>query len=166
VNNAGETIAKRLEVPGPEGMMHRALFVLTGGILAVSVICVGSGGPVEAKDNAAHGPKSPALEGSGPNSAAVPMEKVGRALGYWTPQRILTLVANIIALLALGWKLAYDRWWNSGKFNRETERAGEDREALFRARERRRDRAEWSAAITFLALAVSYTLFIIQGLLP
>lgn len=165
VNNAGETLAKRLGAPGPEGLKHRGLFVLAVGILAVSVFYVGSSGPAEAKDKAAPGPGSTVREDSSPNSAA-PVEETERAPGYWTPQRSLAVVANAIAVLFLGWKTWYDRWWNPRKFERENEHAGEDFEALLQAAERKRDRAEWSAWITFMALAVSYILFIIQAFLP
>jgi hypothetical protein len=83
----------------------------------------------------------------------------------------LALVANVIALLAIGCKTYYDLQLNPRKFEKEKSEitsaghAGQRRTALFAARERRDKRAERSTLYTFLALAVSYFLFIAQEVL-
>lgn len=69
------------------------------------------------------------------------------------------LAGNILGLLALVWKTAYDLLWNPRRFKKELATLDP-----LEATRRKRDRADLTTAITFAALAASYALFILGSI--
>lgn len=71
----------------------------------------------------------------------------------------LTFAANLIALIALSWKTLYDLILNPRRFRSELITMDD----IVAAR-RKRERTDRSTMITFLILAISYALFILEAL--
>lgn len=68
------------------------------------------------------------------------------------PETILAVLGNAVALVVLGWKTFYDLFWNKRRFQREK---GGD---ILEAARAKRERSDFTAAIVFLVLAISYGL--------
>lgn len=73
----------------------------------------------------------------------------------------LGLLGNAIALVAVSWKTAYDLWWNPRCFRAELASGSM---AELEAARRKRERGDRSTAFTFLVLAVSYAILIVEAL--
>ena len=71
----------------------------------------------------------------------------------------LNLLGNTVALVALTWKTIYDLLWNPRRFLREIESIGE-----LEAAKAKRNRADRTTAITFMLLAISYLIFIVEAI--
>ena len=71
----------------------------------------------------------------------------------------LTFTANVIALIALSWKTLYDLIWNPRRFRSELATMDD-----IQAARRKRERTDRSTAVTFLFLAISYAILILEAL--
>lgn len=72
----------------------------------------------------------------------------------------LSFTANLIALIALACKTFYDLIWNPRRFTSQLATMAD-----LEAARRKRDRADRSTAITFLFLAISYAVLILEALI-
>lgn len=71
----------------------------------------------------------------------------------------LSLVSNVLAFLAVAGKTVYDLYLNPRRFKKEFEKLGD-----LEAARRKRQRMDRSTAITFLLLAVSYLVLIVEAI--
>lgn len=74
--------------------------------------------------------------------------------------KVLPLSANVVSLLVLVWKTAYDLWWNPKKFH---ESLASGVEPIKAAREKK-ERSDSSTLVVFFFLAVASLLAILGDL--